>query len=296
VDDGFNASNNTFRREPAMPNRRHFAGAFGAAVFVTATAAHADTTPATESTFDRVRRTKALRIAALPGEQPFFKKDLASGEWSGIAIDMAKDIANVLGAKLQYVESTYGNSVLDLQANKVDLAFALQPTPQRALAIAFSAPYYLHPFAYVARPGITAQTWGDLNKPDIRVASLIGSLMDNLLPRYAPKAQYLGYKDGDGAILAVQSGRADVIVYGLIQALGVTAKNPMFEKAVLLRDPLIALPSCMGLQQEPDRRWKDFIDNWVLYNHGTGQIGVWFRKGMQDVGIKASAIPPDAGF
>ena len=94
---------------------------------------------APESTFDRVRHTKVLRIAALPGEIPYFVKDITSGEWSGACIEMAKDIAKVFEAKLEYVESTYGNSVLDLQSNKVDLAFALNPTPARALSIAFSA-------------------------------------------------------------------------------------------------------------------------------------------------------------
>ena len=38
---------------------------------------------AAEATFDRIRRTGVLRIAALPGEMPFFHKDLATGEWSG---------------------------------------------------------------------------------------------------------------------------------------------------------------------------------------------------------------------
>ena len=93
---------------------------------------------AAESTFDRVRRTKMLRIAALPGELPYFKKDIATGEWSGAAISMAKDIAKVFDAQLAYVESTYGNSVLDLQSNKIDLAFALNPTPARAMAIGFT--------------------------------------------------------------------------------------------------------------------------------------------------------------
>ena len=54
---------------------------------------------AAESTFDRVRRTKVLRIAALPGELPYFQKDLATGEWSGACISMAQDIAKVFDAK-----------------------------------------------------------------------------------------------------------------------------------------------------------------------------------------------------
>ena len=57
-----------------------------------------------ESTFDRVRRTKVLRIAALPGELPYFQKDLATGEWSRRGISMAQDIAKVFDAKLEYIE------------------------------------------------------------------------------------------------------------------------------------------------------------------------------------------------
>src|SRR5437764_925141 len=53
-----------------------------------------------ESTFDRVRRTRVLRIAALPGELPYFQKDLATGAWSGAYIVMAADIAKVFDATL----------------------------------------------------------------------------------------------------------------------------------------------------------------------------------------------------
>src|SRR5689334_1004994 len=124
-----------------MPSRRMIA-TLGAAAGAAYAIGRAEAQPANDPTFDRVRRSGAVRIAALPGEVPFFRKDLASGEWSGAAIDMAKNIASALGARLEYVESTYGNSVLDLQANKIDLAFALNPTPQRALAIGFTRAYF----------------------------------------------------------------------------------------------------------------------------------------------------------
>ena len=106
-----------------------------------------------ETTFERVRRTKALRIAVLPGELPYFRKDLMTGAWSGASIEMAKSIASVFDAKLEYVESTYGTSVLDLQSNKIDLAFALNPTPQRALAIGFTRPAIVNPFGCLAKKG-----------------------------------------------------------------------------------------------------------------------------------------------
>jgi len=256
--------------------------------------AAAQTPPGAEATFDRIRRTGVLRIAALPGEQPFFRKDLATGEWSGVAIDMAKSIATALNAKLEYIESTYGNSVLDLQANKIDLAFALNPTPQRALAIGFTRAYYRHPFGYVARRGFQARTWEDLNKPEVRVVSLIGSLSDVLLARYAPKAQVIGAKAGDDAVLLMQAGRADCIIYALIQALGVSAKAPMLDQVTLLEAPFVALPSAMGVQTEPDRRWRDFLDSWTDYNTGTRQVGAWMRQSLLAMGVKAESVPANA--
>src|SRR5437762_6179908 len=103
------------------------AAAAGTPALLTAQA-HAQTAPS-DSTIDRIKQNKVLRIAALPGEAPYFNKDLATGEWSGMCIDMAKDMAKVFEAKVEYLESTYGNSVLDLQAGKIDLAFSLNPTP-----------------------------------------------------------------------------------------------------------------------------------------------------------------------
>jgi polar amino acid transport system substrate-binding protein len=106
----------------------------------------ADAQASTDSTFDRVKQSKVLRIAALPGESPYFNKNIATGEWTGMAVEMAKNIATSFDAKIEYLESTYGNSVLDLQSGKIDLAFALNPTPQRALVIGFSRPVFMHGF------------------------------------------------------------------------------------------------------------------------------------------------------
>ena len=98
-----------------MQTRRRLGAALSAAA-IAATGTAAAQTPSGEATLDRVRRTGVLRIAALPGEMPFFHKDLATGDWSGVAIDMARSIAAAFSAKLEFVESTYGNSVLDLQS------------------------------------------------------------------------------------------------------------------------------------------------------------------------------------
>lgn len=277
--------------------RRSLGFAAGASAIAAALPIAAAAQPApVESTMERVRRAGVLRISVLPGEAPFFRKDLATGEWSGAALDMARSIAGTLGVTLAYVEGTYATSVLDLQSNKVDLAFALNPTPLRALAIGFSRPYYMNPICYLSRPSFHAETWADLNRPEVRIVTLIGSSSDPLLAHYTPKAQIVGAKNGDEAILLMQSGRADCISYGLLQALGASAKVPDLNHVAILKQPLAALPSAMGLQEEPDRRFRDFIDSWADFNNGTRVIGGWIRDGLLAMGVKEEAIPADAGL
>src|SRR3569832_2148268 len=119
---------------------------------------------AADNTLDKIRSTKVLRIAVLPGDLPYFNKDLATGTWSGFSIEMANDIAKLRDVKLEYTESTYGNSILDLQANKIDLGFALNPTPQRALVVDFASLVFPHPFGAMLKKGLDAKTWADINK------------------------------------------------------------------------------------------------------------------------------------
>ena len=249
-----------------------------------------------ESTFERVRRTKILRIAVLPGELPYFVKDLVSGEWSGACIEMAKDIAKVFDAKLEYVESTYGNSVLDLQSNKVDLAFALNPTPARALSIGFTHPMIIHPFGAVARKGLTPKTWPDLNKPDVRIVYDIGSLHETAAKRYCAKAQLTGLKNRDECTLNLQSGRADVHILAAILGLSAVGKNPALGAYHLLTEPLVALPSCLGVQREPDTRFREVVDAWLDMNRGNGQIREWMLEGLAKAGVAQDQVPATLTF
>jgi polar amino acid transport system substrate-binding protein len=249
-----------------------------------------------ESTFERVTRTKVLRITALPGEAPYYYKDIATGEWSGACVDMAKSIAAVWDAKLEYVESTYGNSVLDLQTNKVDLAFALNPTPARALSIGFTKPVITHPFGCVAKKGFNPTTWADINKPEIRISVDLGSLHEVSARRFAPNAQITAFKTRDDAVLALQSGRVDVDVLAAMLGITAIAKNPGLGTYRILSNPIVALPSNLGVRREPDTRFREVVDAWIDMNRGTGQIREWMLAGILKGGARPEDIPSELSF
>ena len=136
--------------------------------------------------------------------------------------------------------------MLDLQSGKIDLAFALNPTPQRALVIGFSRPVFMHGFGTVAKKGFEPKTWGDLNKPEIKIAVDIGSVHELAARNFAPKAQIIGLKTRDECVLAVQTGRADCVILAVILGLTAVKKNPALGKYVVLKDPLVQLPELHG--------------------------------------------------
>jgi polar amino acid transport system substrate-binding protein len=244
-----------------------------------------------DNTLDRVRADKVLRIAVLPGELPYFNKDLASGTWSGMCIDMANDIAKLLDVKLEYTESTYGNSILDLQSNKIDLGFALNPTPQRALVVDFCGAVFHHPFGAMLKKGLEAKTWSDINRPDVRIAVDVGSANEAVARRFAPNASIKSLKSRDEVMLEMSSGRVDCVVNALVLGLTAIAKNPNLGTYKILQTPSVAIPSSMAVRRESDKRWRDFLSVWVDYNRGIGQMREWFVKGLALSAVRPEDVP-----
>jgi polar amino acid transport system substrate-binding protein len=254
-----------------------------------ASPASAQATP--DNTLDRIRANKVLRIAVLPGELPYFNKDLATGNWSGFSIEMANDIAKLLDVKLEYTESTYGNSILDLQSNKIDLGFALNPTPQRALVVDFCGTVFHHPFGAMLKKGMEAKTWADINKSDVNIAVDVGSANEAVARRFAPNATIKSLKSRDEVMLEMSSGRVDCVVNALVLGLTAIAKNPNLGTYKILQTPAVAIPSSMAVRREPDKRWRDFLSVWVDYNRGIGQMREWFLKGLSLSGVKLEDVP-----
>ena len=261
------------------------------AALATAMTRPASAAEAGDSTLERVRASKTLRIAVLPGELPYFNKDLATGSWSGFSIEMANDLAKLLDVKLEYTESTYGNSILDLQSNKIDLGFALNPTPQRALVVDFTKTVFPHPFGAMLKKGLEATTWADINKPDVKIAVDVGSANEAVARRFAPNATIKSLKSRDEVMLEMASGRVDVVVNALVLGLTAIAKNPNLGTYKILKSPSVAVASATAVRREPDKAWRDFLSVWIDYNRGIGQMREWFVKGLALSGVKPEDVP-----
>ncbi len=243
------------------------------------------------STLARVRAAGKMRVAALVGEPPYFAKSALTGEWTGACVDMAKDIAQLLEVEIEFVDSTYGNSVIQLQTDKVDIAMSLTPTPVRSLSINFSKSYFLHGYGLVAPDDVNISTWAELNNPDVRVAVDLGSTQEMAARRFAPRANITAFATRDEVMLALQTNRVDCAVFAALLGMTAVKKNPAIGKFSMLTEPVIGLPACLAIPKEENQDWKTFLDVWVEYNRGIGQMTEWLTNGMKLAGVEPEDIP-----
>lgn len=267
-------------------------GAIGAAAAgAMASPAVAQAADPNESTFARIRRTKKMRIGAVGGGAPYYMKDLSSGQWKGFYIDIAKGLADDMEAELEITETTWGNSVLDLQANKIDIFFGLNPTPKRALVVDFSVPVFNNAFAILCKKDFKPKSWAELNSPDIKIAVDQGSSHDQVVSRLTPKAQITRLKTADDATAALQTGRVDAQCLITMLSLTVLKKNPSLGQLVL-PTPIFATTSNAGFRREADKTWRDYVNTWIDFNKGLGFIRNAIITNMELVGVTEADIPP----
>jgi polar amino acid transport system substrate-binding protein len=238
------------------------------------------------SSWNEIQSGKKLTACVVPAYQPYSWKD-ASGTWHGFAVEMAKDVAKSLRAEPQYVETSFKTVVLDIQSGKCHAFFGFNATPERALAIDFAGPLYTLGFAAIDRQGFSPKgdLWSDLNDASIRVCYAVGNSSEQQIKRFAPNATTVALPQADECVLALQAGRVDRYIDGVMGILGAKAKNAALGKLNLMK-PNYALPSYAGVRLD-DGRFQKFLQKWSEYNKANGNINFWLTSAMESIGIKA---------
>lgn len=249
-----------------------------------------------QSTVEQIKARGVLRVPGILNEVPYFSKDPRSGEWKGFVIDMASDIAKTLDVKLEVVESSWANAILDVQSGKVDMAFAVTATPTRALSVWFSEPTYFNSFVVIsAKDQLSGKTWAELNDPQYTFAVDLGSAQDLIATQYLPKANMLRFKTRDEAIVAVVTGKADGLVNTMLNGLVMTKKTTELGK-VMVPTPVLSSPSVVAVNYGADEVWKKFVSGWAAYNRRMGNNQTWIVKSLEPFGITLDDMPVGFGF
>ena len=73
---------------------------------------------------DKIKETSTI-TACYISYPPFSVKNLKTGQMEGISIDIIENIAKKMGTKVEYVETTWSNIVLDLKSERLTSLYQL---------------------------------------------------------------------------------------------------------------------------------------------------------------------------
>lgn len=242
---------------------------------------------------NEIRDSGVLKAPVMVGEEPGYIKNPQTGEWSGFYYEFLGEIATELGVKLQPVETTWGNLAADFQSNKIDIAIGVNPNPKRGLVVDYLwEPLFTDAWAVLNPKGKPVKTWEELNTPEKTVVVQKGSTMQIVAEALLPKAKITVVEDRNLAILELQAGRADAVVFAIFDALQITDRNI---GEVSLPEPILRNPATLAVARKPGNAgYINFLTNWIQQQRSLGQAQGKLARAWEARGIDLSILP--AGF
>jgi len=243
-----------------------------------------------EGTLEAVKKRGTFRVGVTQAP-PWFSKDPKTGQWStGVGAFMGKAMADKLGAKMETVEVSWGNSIAALQADKIDIMFMIDATPERKQAVDFpETPLLWYALAALAKDDLAVKAWDDLNKPSVKIAVPQASSMDRFVSEHAAKADIQRFPDNAAAIAAFQSGRADAVV--LFHPPLLAARQKLGQGKIVVPTPAQWQASSTALRKG-DSEFVTWVDAQIAAYYKSGQTEKWYEQALTDFGLDPKLAPP----
>jgi polar amino acid transport system substrate-binding protein len=135
----------------------------------------------------------------------------AAGDPTGVAPDMAREIAQRLGVSVQYVPFARPNELADAAGDGVWDVGLIGAEPARAQAIAFTPAYVEIEASYLVHARSPLAIIADVDKAGVRIAVLAKSAYDLWLERNIRHATLLRANFAAGAMKLFSDNQADAL-------------------------------------------------------------------------------------
>jgi len=185
------------------------------------------------SRLDDILKAGTIKIGVFTDLEPYGFLD-ASGKNVGYDVDIGLELAKRLGVKTEFIQVTGPTRVPSLVAGKVDVVIAdFTRTLERSKLIAFTDPYIVVGNTYMVLAKRTElKTAADLNKPSIKVAISRGGTSEQTVPASLPNATLVRFDNYNDILIAVRTGKADVVSEDNIFTGQQVAKSPQEWKVI----------------------------------------------------------------
>jgi cyclohexadienyl dehydratase len=225
----------------------------------------------------QVLDTGVLRVATT-GDYPPFSSDTQAGALIGIDIDMARNLAEALGAELRWVKTTWPDLMADYSSGLFDIGMSgISVNLQRQQTAFFSLPYHTGG----KTPIVRCEDQGEFNslekidRDGVRVVVNPGGTNERFVRGNIRRAQVIVHTDNRTIFTEIGEGRADVMFTDQVEVqlqstrdnrlcAGMPAQTLTFSRKAYL------LPQ--------DSVFKHYIDNWLSQRIGEGVLQQFFNR------------------
>ncbi len=205
--------------------------------------------------------TGKLRAGINYGNPVLAARDPASGDLSGVAVDLARELGRRVDLPIELVGfESAGKMVQGLEGDAWDIAF-LAVDPGRADKISFTAPYVEIEGTYLVPAGSTIRTIADVDRDGVRIAISANSAYDLFLSRSLKHAHSVHAPSPNAAFQLFVDGKADVAA-GVKQSL--IANAEMLPGSRVLDGRFMAIQQALGIPRGRDagaKYLREFIED-----------------------------------
>ena len=255
-----------------------------------------------QSLWNKIQSSGTLVCGAMASNPPGSWK-IGPDQYAGYEINFCNQVARDLSASMgkpitvQFHEITWSSVVLELQSGRIDVFPSMSVTEQRKQALDMTEPVLMLDECLVNRRGIPSyETWRDYSKPEMRIATVIGTSDAQAVHELAPNATILGFKELAAASLAVQAGRADAFGTSIIVCLDTAKRAPDVFGDIVVPKPGRPLPSSAGMRRDSDHRFFDWMNQWVTKIRVSGVNRQLLFDAIRQSGLDPSKLPAGVAF
>lgn len=244
---------------------------------------------AQQSTWDAIMERGSIRLGAASSD-PWYFKDPLTNEWDGLGVRLGEALAEDLGVELEIVETSYGNAVAAMQADRIDVMFVLDATPERAESIDFiDGPLFMYSLAVLHDEDFEVTSWDDLDSPDVSIGVTLGTSIDARLTEQLPNASIGRYPSNDETVASFQSGRSDAVA---IFAPALTMMQLRIGRGVItLPEPVQSNATSAGFRREEDSRWRDYLNETLSEYYTSGKTQELYEAYLESRGVDPTTVP-----
>ncbi len=224
-----------------------------------------------ESTLEQILKRGVLRVG-MDTFVPWAMKS-KTGELVGFEIDVAKQLAEDMGVKVEFVPTKWAGIIPALLTGKFDVIIGgMGIRTKRALKVNFTIPYDYSGMSMVAHKEKAAgfASLEDFNKPDVELATKLGTTAVMAAKKYMPKAKLRLFEDEAQGYQELRNGNVHAVVG--------SSPRPAFEAAkyadtlfLPMRDNFTKEPIGFALRKG-DFDTLAFFNSWIQTKRDIGWL------------------------